>query len=242
MSSSIETTGASSQIKTEIETLVLKPPSDSRSLVLWNKARVYIMQRAACKSHHAACGMPCLPRSMQRPTCIAPCSHCSAPRRMRKHANAHGTRGSLAENHFGWDWLLRPIEAAGLGCLLRRYRVACCKSPLYAARGALYGMQLLRRDIETKRLLRNTEQLELALDDQQLVHAALRQQVSPPPHSAPGKASESNTAGTRQQSSCRRFAAYSARAIARLVRCKRFTWASASRMLRRSPRGQRQRH
>jgi hypothetical protein len=42
-------------------------------------------------------------------------------------------------------------------------------------------MQLLRRDIETKRLLRNTEQLELALDDQQLVHAALRQQVSPPP-------------------------------------------------------------
>jgi hypothetical protein len=35
-------------------------------------------------------------------------------------------------------------------------------------------MQLLRRDIETKRLLRNTEQLELALDDQQFVHAALR--------------------------------------------------------------------
>ncbi len=114
--------------------------------------------------------------------------------------------------------------------------------PLYAARGALYGMQLLRRDIETKRLLRNTEQLELALDDQQLVHVALRQQVSPPPHSAPGKASERNTAGARQQSSCRRFAAYSARAIARLVRCKRFTWASASRVLRRSPRGQRQRH
>ena len=87
------------------------------------------MEQGACV-HHAARSMPCLPRSVRRPTCIALCSHCSAPRRMRKHANAHGTRGSLAENHVGWDWLLRPIEAAGLGCQLRRYRVACCKSPV----------------------------------------------------------------------------------------------------------------